>query len=185
MRHSIYYIGLAAILILVQFLRWRKTVVKFPSEVRKMSLNLKCAGTKVYNRILQECKIIKMLCYLNLVVSMIAAGSLTPFIGDESDFFIYIAILDEYFPNYKNGLKYLCVPGLFCIGYTLTVPLFFCTHYVSHLKFQFTILNEFLKQMNEGEIFDQNYQQMIFLRLKLCMQIHNNIRNYGDWLMQL
>ncbi|CAH1112679.1 unnamed protein product [Psylliodes chrysocephalus] len=171
-------------MITVQFSIWCNTVAEFPTKVREMGCNLTCAGFSLYQSILKECKIIKITIYANLGMSLLTSISFMPFIGDEAHFNLPEFLVEKYNPYGKGFIRVVNYSFIPLFGYTLLVPLFFCTHYVSHIKFQIMLLNGFLKKINEeGSILDGRYQKIVSKKLKLCVQLHNRIKRILEEVM--
>ncbi|CAG9861862.1 unnamed protein product [Phyllotreta striolata] len=174
--YVLYALGAASFVIILQFCIWCPTVVKFPAQVREMGFNLKCAGDTLYQSILNECKAIKTVIYLNLFMSLLSSLLFFPFNGDEMRFNFIEFIFEKYNPRYKSFVKGINYLSSMLTGYTMLIPLMFCTHYVTHIKFQLLLLNEFVKKIKEESgVRDERYQRRISEKLKFCIYLNNKI----------
>ncbi|KAJ3664346.1 hypothetical protein Zmor_008524 [Zophobas morio] len=122
--------------------------------------------------------------FLNTIVALFSAALYSvPVDGDDDVFFVF-RICEDFFPRWKNFLSWFYRILFFPTAVILPSSLYLTLYCVTRLRFQFYLLLDLLRVVEESDnegvdkevlLYGRQHQEEITRKLKVCIKLHNEI----------
>ncbi|KAG5870458.1 hypothetical protein JTB14_032740 [Gonioctena quinquepunctata] len=149
----------------------------YNKELRTDCFQIDSRGERMERKILNESRSIKIFCGFLLISCVSINLIFLPFIGDEDKFLCQFKVLYHTFGTYF-GITFLMIT-LAVEGWILSICVCIPAHIVFHMRFQFLLLNDYVKVLDISEnavvMHDKNYQEFVHHKLKQCVEHHIEI----------
>lgn len=122
------------------------------------------------------------------ILAIVTTFFYTPFCGMNEDMFFAIWFFKTYIKPYNNylfhGLRISYYFSYLGLSYTMNAHIFFFIYLCLKLIVPNSMLAEFIQNINNFEfvnkdrldlVFNEDYQEKIYYRLKYCIQMHQKI----------
>lgn len=142
-----------------------------------------CCGSKVENRIKREVLYSNCFLVINTITALVCAIlCIKPIEGDKEIVYAFV-IFEEFFPMWEPWLSWGYRAGFIMMPFLMLTGCYILIYFLTHMRFQCYILNNFLENLNSGYdtshteqlISDAQYQKQITKRIKFCTNRHAHI----------
>jgi hypothetical protein len=140
-------------------------------------------GLKIENQVKREVSYLNFYLVFSTIIALVSAVLfMKPIDGDEDIFYAFV-IFQDFFPTWEPCLSRLYRAFFLVMPFAMPTSCYLLIYLLSHMRFQFYIVNNFLENINCGYdtsnteqlISDAQYQQEIKNRIKFCASRHAHI----------